>query len=91
MTGTADLTLDVFSALIDSRAGASPVLDRIATWQSWYIDRQGLRLGRDRAHKVLPLECASWVSFASLGRQAMARALKERHVDGGMDALMAER
>jgi hypothetical protein len=89
-TGTVDLSLDVFSALIDSRTGASPVLDRIATRQRWHIDGEGLYLARDRAHKALQLECARWESFASLGRRAMARVLEERQLYGDVDAAMAE-
>lgn len=90
MTPAADLTLDVFSALIDSQAGASPVLDRIAGQQRWDIDGEGLYLAWDRAHKTLQLACTRWEPFATLGRRALVDVLQQRQLSGDVDGAMAQ-
>jgi len=90
MTPTADVTLDVFSALIDSRSGASEVLDRIAAQQHWDMDGEDLYLAWDRAHKALQLACERWESFATLGRRALVHVLQVRKLSGDVDAAMAQ-
>ena len=46
-----NVTLDVFSALIDSRAGASPVVDLIAAREHWPLAGEELFGAWDRQHK----------------------------------------
>jgi len=53
-----NVTLDVFSALIDSRTGGSRVFDQIARRQRWALRGQVLYRGWDREHKGLQRECA---------------------------------
>lgn len=52
-----NVTLDVFSALIDSRTGGSQVFDQIARRKRWALRGQALYRGWDREHKGLQREC----------------------------------
>jgi len=63
-----NVTLDVFSALIDSRTGGSRVFDQIARRQRWALRGQALYRAWDREHKRLQRECVRWEPFAALGR-----------------------
>ena len=85
-----NVTLDVFSALIDSRAGASPVFDMIAAREHWPLAGEELFGAWDRQHKRLQLECRRWESFAALGRRALAQVMDEHLLSGDVDAAMAD-
>lgn len=85
-----NVTLDVFSALIDSRAGAAPVFERIAAREHWPLGAEALYVAWDRQHKRLQLECRRWESFAVLGRRALVNVLEEHHLSGDVNAAMAE-
>lgn len=85
-----NVTLDVFSALIDSRAGGSRVFDRIAVREHWPIGGDALYDVWDRAHKRLQLECRRWEPFASLGRRALLEVMDEHQLAGDVDAAMED-
>ncbi len=85
-----NVTLDVFSALIDSRTGGSRVCDQIAGRQRWALRGQALYRAWDREHKRLQRECVRWESFAALGRRALVHVLDEHRLRGDVDAAMTE-
>jgi len=85
-----NITLDVFSALIDSRAGASPVFELIAAREHWPLSGEELFGAWDRQHKRLQLECQRWEPFAALGRKALAEVVDEHQLTGDVDAAMAD-
>jgi len=85
-----NVTLDVFSALIDSRTGGSQVFDQIAGRQRWALSGQALYRSWDREHKRLQRECARWEPFTALGRRALAQVLDEHRLRGDVDAAMSE-
>ena len=61
-----NVTLDVFSALIDSRTGGSRVFDQIAQRHRWALHGQALYRAWDREHKRLQRECVRWEPFTAL-------------------------
>ncbi len=85
-----NVTLDVFSALIDSRTGGSRVFDQIARRQRWALRGQALFRAWDREHKRLQRECVRWEPFAALGRRALVQVLDEHRLRGDVDAAMTE-
>ena len=85
-----NVTLDVFSALIDTRTGGNRVFDEIAGRQRWALGGQALYRAWDREHKRLQRECARWEPFAALGRRALAQVLDEHRLHGDIDAAMTE-
>jgi 2-haloacid dehalogenase len=85
-----NVTLDVFSALIDTRTGGNGVFDEIAGRQRWALGGQALYRAWDREHKRLQRECARWEPFAALGRRALAQVLDEHRLHGDIDAAMTE-
>jgi 2-haloalkanoic acid dehalogenase type II len=89
MTGR-PVTLDLFSALIDSRAGAAPVLGRLARRHGWPVDGDRLYLEWDRASKRLQADCQAWVPFTDLAEQALTRVLARHEWAGDAGAAMAE-
>lgn len=89
MTGR-PVTLDLFSALIDSRAGAAPVLGRMAQRHGWPIDGDRLYLEWDRTSKRLQARCERWVPFAEIAEQALTAVLATRRLSGDTAAAMGE-
>jgi len=85
-----NITLDVFSALIDSRTGGSRVFDQIARRQRWALRGQALYRAWDGEHKRLQRECARWEPFAALSRRALVQVLDEHRLRGDVDAAMSE-
>ncbi len=85
-----NVTLDVFSALIDSGTGGSRVFDQIARRQRWALRGQALYRAWDREHKRLQHECAQWEPFTVLGRRALVQVLDEHLLRGDVDATMTE-
>jgi len=84
-----NVTLDIFSALINSRAGASRVFHRIAVREHWPFAGEALYEEWDRQHKRLQLECRRWEPFTTLGRRALTHVLNEHQLTGDVDAAMA--
>ena len=85
-----NVTLDVFSALVDSRTGACAIFDRIAARERWPLGAEVLYAAWDREHKRLQLECRRWQPFAVLGRQALEDVLEKHHLVGDVSLAMAE-
>jgi 2-haloacid dehalogenase len=80
------VTFDLFSALIDSRLGASAVLDGLARARSWPVDGGVLHDAWDRRNKASQRELADWVPFAEHCRRALAGAYAELGLTGDADA-----
>ncbi len=85
-----NVTLDVFSALVDSRTGACAIFDRIAAREHWPLGGEALYAAWDREHKRLQLECRRWQPFAVLGRQALEDVLEKHHLVGDVSLAMTE-
>jgi len=84
------LTFDLFSALIDSRAGGSAALQRIAGRAGWRGSGEELYDRWDAANKQAQLECDEWVPFADLAADALAAAYEQMGVPGDAAADTAE-
>ncbi|MGY1624609.1 haloacid dehalogenase [Geodermatophilus sp. SYSU D00965] len=79
------VTVDLFSALIDSRAGGSAALARITG-----ADGAALYDVWDAANKASQRDEAAWVPFAEHSRRALATAYAQLGVDRDPDGDAAE-
>lgn len=64
------VTCDLFSALLDSRTGATAAL--AALDRAWPVPPAEVYDRWDAANKRLQRDCTTWVPFAELSRQALA-------------------
>jgi 2-haloacid dehalogenase len=76
------VTLDLFSALIDSRTGASRVLAGIAHRQDWGIDGQRLYDEWDRRNKASQRDEREWIPFAEHCERSLAAAYDDLGLTG---------
>jgi 2-haloacid dehalogenase len=79
------VTFDLFSALIDSRMGASAVLDGLARARGWGADGGRLYEVWDGHNKASQRDLTTWVPFAEHCRRALARAYAELGLAGDPD------
>jgi 2-haloacid dehalogenase len=79
------ITFDLFSALIDSRMGASAVLDGLARARGWPIDGGRLHDEWDRRNKASQRDLAEWVPYAEHCRRALAATYAAFDLDGDAD------
>jgi 2-haloacid dehalogenase len=80
------VTLDVLSALVDSRRGGGDALDALARRRGWPVDGATLYDRWDAANKRAHRECTGWVPFADLA----TRALREAYANSGLPDTAAE-
>jgi 2-haloacid dehalogenase len=80
------VTFDLFSALIDSRLGASAVLDGLVRARGWPVDGGVLHDVWDARNKTSQRELTTWVPFAEHCRRALAGAYAELELPGDADA-----
>jgi 2-haloacid dehalogenase len=80
------VTFDLFSALIDSRTGASRVLAAIADRQGWRIDGERLFEEWDRRNKASQRDEPQWIPFREHCTRALAAAYVELDLPGEADA-----
>jgi 2-haloacid dehalogenase len=80
------VTFDLFSALIDSRMGASAVLDGLVRARGWPVDGGVLHDVWDARNKTSQRELTTWVPFAEHCRRALAGAYTELELPGDADA-----
>lgn len=85
-----NVTFDLFSALLDSRSGAAPVFEAIASREGWPVDGDELYAAWDRRHKALQARCRVWRPITELGREALAEVLTERELGGDLAAAMTQ-
>lgn len=76
------VTFDLFSALIDSRSGASAVLQRIARRRGWQGTGEQVYGRWDAHNKAAQKACTSWVPFTALSRQALVLTYAELGIEG---------
>jgi 2-haloalkanoic acid dehalogenase type II len=74
------VTFDLFSALIDSRTGASRVLSAIATAYGWSMGGAQLYDGWDARNKASQRDEPEWIPFA----EHCSRALAATYADLGL-------
>lgn len=82
------VTFDLFSALLDSRTGASAVLDAMARQRGWSARGADVYDDWDRRNKQLQHEVTKWRSFASLSTDALSGTYGALGLEGdpGSDA-----
>ena len=74
------VTCDLFSALLDSRSGATAVL--AALDRRWPVPPSEVYDRWDATSKALQRDCVAWVPFAVLARQALTTTYDELGVAG---------
>lgn len=90
MTAAPLVTFDLFSALIDSRTGASRILSAIAGERGWAIDGERLYDEWDRRNKASQRDEPEWIPFAEHCRRSLAAAYADLGLEGrpSVDAAM---
>ena len=76
------VTFDLFSALIDSRTGASRVLGDIAAQRGWPIDGDRFYDEWDRRNKASQRDEQRWIPFAEHCRRALAATYESLGLGG---------
>jgi 2-haloacid dehalogenase len=76
------VTFDLFSALIDSRTGASRVLAEIAAGHGWPLAGTRLYEEWDRRNKASQRDEPEWISFAEHCSRALAGTYDDLGLDG---------
>ncbi len=77
------VTCDLFSALIDSRTGATAALAALDA--AWPVPPAEVYDRWDATNKALQRDCTTWVPFAELSRQALTATYAELAVDRPAD------
>jgi 2-haloacid dehalogenase len=80
------ITFDLFSALIDSRAGASRVLAGIAAQHGWRIDGAHLYDEWDRRNKASQRDEPAWIPFADHCTRSLAATYADLGLTGRPEA-----
>ena len=77
------VTIDLFSALLDSRAGATAALTQLAAEHGWPGAIAGDVYDQwDRRNKQLHAACTAWVPFRELAVQAMTATMQDLQLSG---------
>lgn len=76
------VTFDVFSALIDSRAGGGAVLGELAARRSWPVSGTDVYTRWDAINKESQRTCRSWVPFRELSRLALVETYRRLDLPG---------
>lgn len=79
------VTFDLFSALIDSRSGATEYFDRLIERRHWKTSADALYDEWDRRNKASQRDTAEWVTFAEHGRRAMRATYAHLALDADPD------
>jgi 2-haloacid dehalogenase len=84
------ITFDLFSALIDSRTGASRILAAISAQRRWGIDGAALYDEWDRRNKASQRDEPEWIPFAEHCRRSLTATYAELGLTGqaAVDAAM---
>ncbi|MGY1857441.1 haloacid dehalogenase [Modestobacter sp. SYSU DS0290] len=72
------VTFDLFSALIDSRAGGSAALEALAAGHGWDLHGEDLYDDWDARNKASQKDTAEWVPFAEHCRRALSATYAAR-------------
>ena len=76
------ITFDLFSALIDTRTGASKVLAALATERGWPVDGERLYDEWDRRNKASQRDEHEWIPFAEHCSRALAATYADLDLGG---------
>ena len=76
------VTFDLFSALIDSRTGASRILAAISAERGWDISGERLYDEWDRRNKASQRDVTEWIPFAEHCRRSLAATYDDLRLDG---------
>jgi 2-haloacid dehalogenase len=79
------VTFDLFSALIDSRLGASAVLDGLSSARGWPVDGGTVYDEWDRRNKTSQRAEREWIPFAEHSRRALAGTYEALDLGGDAD------
>lgn len=79
------VTLDLFSALINSRVGGAACLDALARGRHWSVDGRALYDGWDRRNKISQRDTCEWISFAEHSRRSLSATYRQFGLDGDAD------
>lgn len=77
------VTCDLFSALLDSRSGASAALTELD--RPWPVPAAEVYDRWDATNKRLQRDCTSWVPFAELSRRALVQTYDELGIGASAD------
>jgi 2-haloacid dehalogenase len=80
------ITFDLFSALIDTRTGASGVLASIAAERGWEVDGGRLYDEWDRRNKASQRAEPQWIPFAAHCSRALAATYEDLGLTGNPEA-----
>jgi 2-haloacid dehalogenase len=80
------ITFDLFSALIDSRLGASAVLDGLGHARGWPVDGGTVYDAWDRRNKASQRDEPEWIPFAEHCRRALADTYRALDLAADADA-----
>ncbi len=84
------VTFDLFSALVDSRTGASAALAGIGGERGWRLGAEAVYDDWDVRNKVSQKNTAEWVPFAEHCRRALAGTYQALDLRGDPDADVAQ-
>ena len=76
------ITFDLFSALVDSRTGASRVFDALAAQHRWRIAGERLYEEWDRRNKASQRDQSDWMSFAEHCSRSLAATYDDLGLTG---------
>lgn len=76
------VTFDLFSALIDSRAGGATTLHRLGGSRGWPVTGGDVYDAWDAHNKEAQRTCATWVPYRELAARALGAAYGELGLDG---------
>ncbi len=79
------VTFDLFSALLDSRAGGAEAFDHIAASRGWSWTGAQLYYRWDGANKQAQRDCTQWLPYRTLAARALGDVYRTLGLDG--DAL----
>jgi 2-haloacid dehalogenase/putative hydrolase of the HAD superfamily len=74
------VTFDLFSALLDSRAGGSAAFDTLARDRGWAVRGEELYDGWDARNKAAQRDCAGWVPWREPAVTALATTYADREL-----------
>lgn len=78
----ATVTFDLFSALLDSRSGASAALEEVARDRGWPVTGEHLYDAWDPRNKAAQRDCVTWVPWREPATRALSGAYAELGLAG---------
>jgi 2-haloacid dehalogenase len=75
------VTFDVYSALVDSRRGATAAFVELVRRRGWNVDAEELFVRWDARNKALQAETAPFVTYGELARRALVDVCTEHELD----------